>query len=101
VNEAQSSTFTLALRVVGGGLDQMSGLGFPAAEDGKGHGPVGRDAAPGRLGYRLGLRHQQAGLGEIPGEQVHSRVCANGDGERSKRASVTGERDLAALGACS
>ena len=38
---------TPAPHVVGGGLDQLSGLRFPAAEDGQGQGAVRRDAVRG------------------------------------------------------
>ena len=57
----QPSTLTPAPYVVGGGLDQLSGLRFLAAEDGQGQSAVRRDADPGRPGYRLGLRHQRGG----------------------------------------
>src|SRR4029077_16985163 len=65
-DEAERSALTPALRVVGGGLDQLSGLRFPAAVGSQGYGAVRRDAAPGRLGYRLGLRRHRGGLGELP-----------------------------------
>src|SRR5580693_7922700 len=40
LHEAERSALTPALRVVGGGLEQVSGLYFPAAEDGQGQGAV-------------------------------------------------------------
>ena len=55
-NEAQPAAFTAALRVFRGGLDQLQGLGFPAPQGGKPKGRIRRDAAAGRLGYRLHLR---------------------------------------------
>src|SRR4029077_939764 len=94
-DEAERSALTPALRVVGSRMEQVSGLFFAAAEGSKGYGAVRRDAAPGRLGYRLGLRHQRGGRGELASVQMRCRAHVKSDGEHDKRTSITGERDLA------
>ena len=50
---------------------------------------------PGRLGYRLGLRHHRRSVGEFSREHVHARTHVKGDGKRDKRTSITSQGELA------